>query len=160
MVTKVVTTLILTVVLVMGLPTVPAFAAGQESQLDDLLIYGVACTSDGAFSADGFASKVGEDTEGVVVAIDFEGICPDGQILTLTHTQSADLCALLNPNARPNGKSRGKSGGYSWSVSDVIATIPELGPVIWSAIHIKVTLTNKSRSVVKETDLPLPCSPF
>jgi hypothetical protein len=54
---KVAAVLILAVVLVMGMQTVPAFAAGRESQLDDLLIYGVACTPDGAFSADGFASK-------------------------------------------------------------------------------------------------------
>jgi hypothetical protein len=35
---KVAAVLILAVVLVMGMQTVPAFAAGRESQLDDLLI--------------------------------------------------------------------------------------------------------------------------
>jgi len=152
--------LILVALLVAGLPTVPAFAADRGSQADDLLIYGVSCTPDGAFSADGFAGKTGKDTGSVVVTINFVGICPDGGVLTLAYTQSADLSSLPNPNAKANGKSKGRPSGYGWSVNDGMATVPELGPVNWSATHIKVTLTNKWGSVVKETDLPLPYSPF
>lgn len=156
MVKKVIVILILGALLIMGLPTVPALAAGQGSRADDLLIYSVSCTLGGAFSADGFASRVSKNTGSVIVTINFVGICSDGRVLTLTYTHPADLSPLLNPNGRPNGN----ANGYNWSVNDGIATIPELGPVSWSATHIKVTLTNKSGSVVKETDLPLPNCPF
>jgi hypothetical protein len=153
---RTVTVLILTALLTMALPTVPAFAAAGGSQADDLLIYGVSCSPGGAFSAHGFAGKVARNGGSVIVTIDLVGVCSDGRVLTLTCTHSAYLSPLPNPNAKPNGK----SNGYGWSVNDAIATIPELGPVSWSATHIKVTLTNKSKSVMKETDLPLPYSPF
>lgn len=148
--------LVVTALLTMALPTVPAFAAARGSQADDLLMYGVSCTHEGAFSADGFASKVAKNGGSVVVTIDFEGVCLDGQVVTLTYTHPAYLLPLPNPNAKPNGN----SNGYNWSVNDAIVTIPELGPVDWSATHIKVALSNKSKSVIKEADLPLPCSPF
>jgi hypothetical protein len=153
---RVLTVFIVTVVLTMALPTVPAFAAAGGSQADDLLVNGVSCSPGGAFSAEGFSGKLAKNGGSVVVTIEFEGVCPDGQVLTLTYTQPACLLPLPNPNAKPNGK----SNGYNWSVNDGIVTIPELGPVNWSATHIKVTLTNKSKSVTKETDLPLPYSPF
>ena len=156
MIRRAVIVLILTALLTMALPTVPAFAAAGGSRADDLLIYGVSCTPGGAFSADGFASKVAKNGGSVIVTIDLVGVCSDGRVLTLTCTHSAYLSPLPNPNAKSNGK----SNGYNWSVSDAIVTIPELGPVNWSATHIKVTLINKSKSVIKETDLPLPCSPF
>jgi hypothetical protein len=148
--------LILTALLTMALPTVPALAAAEGSQADDLLIHGVSCSPDGAFSADGFAGKLAKNGGSVAVTIDFVGVCPDGQVLTLTVAEPAYLLPLPNPNAKPNGK----SNGYNWSVNDGIVTIPEVGPVSWSATHIKVTLTNKAKSVIKETNLPLPCSPF
>lgn len=156
MVKKVVIVLILAALLTTALPTVPAFAANRGSQADDLLIYGVSCTPGGAFSADGFVSKVSKNTGSVIVTINFVGICSGGQVLALTYTHPADLSPLLNPNGKPNGN----ANGYNWSVNDGIATIPELGLVSWSASHIKVTLINKPGSVAKETDLPLPCSPF
>ena len=153
---KITLILILSALLLMGLPTVTASAADRGSRANDLLIYKVSCTPGGAFSADGFVSKVGKKTGSVIVTISFVGICSDGRVLNLEYNHSADLSRL--PNA--NGKSNGKSNGYDWSVNDGIATIPELGSVSWSATHIKVTLTNKKRSFVKETDLPLPYSPF
>lgn len=156
MIKKVMLILILSALLIMGLPTVTASAAGRGSRANDMLIYQVSCTPGGAFAADGFAGKVNKNKESVIVTINFVGIYSDGRVLNLAYTQSADLSPFPNPNARPNGK----SNGYSWSVNDGIATIPELGSVSWSATHIKVTLTNKKRSVVKETDLPLPYSPF
>lgn len=156
MVRKIVLAMILAALLTMGLPTVPALAVGQGPGAQDLLIYGVSCTEDGAFSAYGFVGKVSNKIGSVTVTIDFEGVCPEGQVLTLWYTQSADLCPLPNPNGRPNGN----ANGYNWSVNDGIATIPELGPVSWSVTHIEVTLTNKPGWVVKETDLPLPCCPF
>jgi hypothetical protein len=156
MIRRAVISLILTALLTMAAPTVPAFAAAGGSQADDLLIHGVSCSPGGAFSANGFAGKLARNEGSVVVTIDFVGVCSDGQVLTLTYAQSAYLVPLPNPNAKPNGK----SNGYNWSVSDGIVTIPELGPVSWSATHFKVTLTNKAKSVIKETDLPLPYSPF
>jgi hypothetical protein len=153
---KVMAILILAALLIMVLPTGPAFAGDRGSRTDNLLIYGVSCTPGGAFSTDGFASKVSKNTASVIVTINFVGICSDGRVLTLTYTHSADVSPLLNPNDKPNGK----SNGYNWSVNDGIAAIPELGPVSWSATHIKVTLSNKPEPVVKETDLPLPYSPF
>ena len=156
MVRKVVLAMILAALLTTGLPTVPALAVGQGPRAEDLLIYGVSCTQDGAFSADGFVRKVNNNMGSVIVTIGFEGVCPEGQVLSLTHTQPAELSPLLNPNGKPNGN----ANGYNWSVNDVIATIPELGPVRWSATYIEVTLTNKPGWVVKETDLPLPCCPF
>lgn len=157
MVRKVMTILILAALLEMALWAVPALAAGQGSQAADLLIYGVFCAPTGAFSAEGFASK---DAGSVFVTIDFVGICSDGQVLTLTYSHAADLFPLVNPNARPNGKSQGRPSGYRWSVDDGIATIPEFGAISWSATHIKVTSIHKTGSVTKETDLPLPYSPF
>jgi hypothetical protein len=148
--------MILAALLTMGLPTVPALAVGQGPRAEDLLIYEVSCTPGGAFSANGFVGKVSNNVGSVVVTIDFTGVCSDGQAPIFSYTQSADLCPLLNPNGKPNGN----ANGYNWSVSDVIVTIPELGPVSWSVTHIEVTLTNNPGSVAKETNLPLPCCPF
>ena len=148
--------IILAALLTMGLPTVPALAVGQGPRTEDLLIYEVSCSQGGAFSANGFVGKVSNKVGSVIVTIDFTGVCPDDQVLTFSYTQSADLCPLLNPNGKPNGN----ANGYNWSVEDGIATIPELGPVNWSATHIEVTLTNKPGLIAKETDLPLPCCPF
>ena len=69
MVKKVIVILILGALLIMGLPTVPALAASQGSRADDLLIYSVSCTPGGAFSADGFASRVSKNTGSVIVTI-------------------------------------------------------------------------------------------
>jgi hypothetical protein len=140
----------------MGLPTVPALAAGQGQRADNLLIHRVSCTPGGAFSADGFVGKAGSKMGSVTVTIDFVGVCSSGQVLTFTYTQSADLSPRLNPNGKPNGR----ANGYIWSVNDGIATIPELGLVSWSATHIEVTFTCKRGSTAKETNLPLPCCPF
>jgi hypothetical protein len=148
--------MVLAALLTMVLATVPALAVGHGSRADDLLIYEVSCTPDGAFSADGFVGKVNHKTGGVTVTLSFVGVCPDGQVLTFTCTRLANLFPLPNPNGKPNGN----ANGYNWSVNDGIATIPELGPVSWSATHIEITLTNKRRSAAKETDLPLPCCPF
>jgi hypothetical protein len=156
MVKRIMAILILAGLLAMGLSTVPASAANQGSSADGLLIYEVSCTPDGGFSAHGFARRISNQTGSLIVTIDFVGICSDGQVLALTYAHPADLSALLNPNGKPNGH----ANGYDWSVNDVIVTIPELGPVSWSAIHIKVALTNKWGGTTKETDLPLPSSPF
>lgn len=156
MVKKVMVILILAAVLTLALPMVPASAADQGSRPEGLLIYEVACTPDGAFSAHGFARRVSNHTGSVIVTINLVGICSDGTVLSLTYAGPADLSPLPNPNGRPNGN----ANGYSWSVNDAIATIPEFGLVNWSATHIRVTLTNRSGLVIKETDLPLPYSPF
>ena len=156
MVKKAMAILILTGLLAMGLSTVPASAAGQGPSADELLIYDVSCTPEGGFSANGFARRVSNHTGNIVVTIDFVGICSDGQVLAFTYTHTADLSPLSNRNGKPNGN----ANGYDSSVSDAIVTIPELGLVSWSAIHIEVTLTNKCGTTTKETDLPLPSSPF
>ena len=156
MVRKIVLATILAALLIMALPTVPALAVGQGPRAEHLLIYEVSCTQGGGFSANGFVGKVSSNVGSVIVTIDFEGICPSGQVLNLTYSQPADLSPLLNPNGKPNGN----ANGYNWSVSDGIATISERGAVNWSATHIEVTLTNNPGWVAKETDLPLPCSPF
>lgn len=156
MVKKTMAILILSGLLAMGLPTVAASAAGQGPSADELLIYEVSCAPDGGFSAHGFARRVSNHTGNVIVTIDFVGICSDGQVLALTCASVADLSPLPNPNGKPNGN----ANGYDWSVNDAIATIPEFGPVSWSAIHIKVTLVNRWGTATKETDLPLPSSPF
>jgi hypothetical protein len=148
--------LILTGLLAMGLSTVPASAAAQGSSADELLIYDVSCTPVGGFSARGFARRVSNHTGSLIVTIDFVGVCSDGQTLALTCACPADLSPLANPNGKPNGN----ANGYDWSVNDAIVTIPELGPVSWSAVHVKVTLTNKWGTTTKESDLPLPSSPF
>ena len=156
MVKKAMAILILTGLLAVGLSTVPVSAAGQGSLADELLIYEVSCTPDGGFSAHGFARRVSNHTGNIIVTIDFVGVCSDGQVLALTYAHPADLSPLPNPNGKPNGN----ANGYDWSVNDAIVTIPELGPVSWSAIHIEVTLTNRWGTNTKETDLPLPSSPF
>lgn len=148
--------LILAGMLAMGLSAVPASAAGRGPLADELLIYEVSCAPDGGFSAHGFARRVSNHTGNIIVTIDFAGVCSDGQVLALTYAHPAALSPLPNPNGKLNGNAK----GYDWSVSDAIVTIPELGPVNWSAIHIKVTLTNKWGTTTKETDLPLPSSPF
>jgi hypothetical protein len=148
--------LILTGLLAMGLSTVTASAAGQGSSADELLIYDVSCTPDGGFSAHGFARRVSNHTGSLIVTFDFVGVCSDGQTLALTCACPADLSPLPNPNGKPNGN----ANGYDWSVNDAIVAIPELGLVSWSAVHVKVTLTNKWGTTTKESDLPLPSSPF
>ena len=148
--------LILAGLLLGGVATGPALAADRGSPVDDLLIYEVSCTPDGAFSAHGFARRVSNNTGSVIVTINLAGTCPNGLELSLTYTGPAQLTPLLNPNGKPNGN----ANGYNWSVNDGIATIPELGAVTWSASYIKVTLTNTWGSTAKATDLPLPRSPF
>lgn len=156
MVKKAMAILILAGLLATGLSTVPVSAAGQGPLADELLIYEVSCNPDGGFSAYGFARRVSNHTGNIVVTIDFVGVCSDGQVLALTYAHPAGLSPLPNPNGKPNGN----ANGYDWSVDDAIATIPELGPVSWSAIHIEVTLTNRWGTTTKETDLPLPSSRF
>ena len=156
MVKKVMAILTLVVVLTPGLLAVPASAADQLPRLDELMIYEVWCTPDGAFWAHGFAQRVSNHTGSVIVTIDLEGICPDGQVLALTYAGPADLSPLPNPNGKPNGN----ANGYHWSVNDAIATIPVFGPISWSATRVSVTLINRWGTTTKETDLPLPESPF
>ena len=148
--------LILAGLLLGGVATGPALAADRGSPVDDLLIYEVSCTPDGAFSAHGFARRVSNSTGSVTVTIDLIGTDSNGLVLSLTYTGLAHLTPLPNPNGKPNGN----ANGHIWSVNDRIATIPELGEVTWSATYVKVTLTNRWGSTVKETDLPLPRSPF
>lgn len=156
MITKVMAILVLSAVLSTALPTTPASAAARGSRPDDLLIYEVACTPDGAFSAHGFANRVGNHTGSVMVTIDLVGMCSDGEVLALTYTGLADLSPLPNPNGKPNGN----ANGYHWSVNDAIATIPVFGTISWSATRVSVTLTNRWGATTKETDLPLADSPF
>jgi len=156
MVKKVMVILIVAAVLAMVLPAAPAFAAAQGSLTDELLIYEVACTPDGAFSAHGFAHRVSNHTGSVIVTIDLVGICSDGQVLALTYTGPAELSPLPNPNGKPNGN----ANGYHWSVNDAIATVPVFGTINWSATRVSVTLINRWGTTTKETDLPLLESPF
>jgi len=156
MVKKVMAILVLSAVLATILPISSASAAARGSRPDDLLIYEVSCTPDGAFSAHGFARRVGNHTGSVIVTIDLVGICSDDQVLALTYTGPADLCPLPNPNGKPNGN----ANGYHWSVNDAIATVPPFGTISWSATRISVTLINRWGTTTKETDLPMIDSPF
>jgi len=156
MVKKAMAILVLAAVLATVLPTTPASAADRGLRPGDLLIYEVSCTPDGAFSAHGFAHRVGNHTGSVIVTIDLVGICSDGQVLDLTYTGLADLSPLPNPNGKPNGN----ANGYHWSVNDAIATIPVFGTISWSATRVSVTLINRWATTTKETDLPLSHSPF
>jgi len=146
----------------MMLPATSALA-GKESQAGDLLISSAESNPDGVFSATGFAGKGAiENGMNLAVTLDFIGIitCSDHVIIVRPYRYYHD--AVLTPRAN----SQGKVTGYLWSVEDTIFTIPgicEEGTTYdlsWSVTHIRAELTSKDGVVVKESDLPLPYSPF
>jgi hypothetical protein len=150
--------LLLTLVLaalIMLLPMGSAFAADRGGpKAKDLLIYEVESPGGTIFSANGFAGK-GAIKNGGQIEVTFilvgihmfpeEGIPP----VSTTMTAVASLTERLNPRGKPNG--------YLWVAEVSFCSIPE---IIWSVTHIRVELTNRSGSTVKETDVPLPYSPF